>query len=125
MVVEGGGRLSECAATVIDLEERKTGLIDEQMVEGGRGVGDDAESAGGKSFFDVTIAVGRAAPHGDEDGAGTDSAGVVFNASDGLVGCARGVGCGDFVDQVFPIHLDVDCRLRSSPVTVTNPEFAH
>jgi hypothetical protein len=80
MAEEGGGCFSERAAAVLDFEHRQAWLIDEQMVEGGRGVCDDAERAGGDGFVDVAIAVCRAALHGDKDCAGPHPAGVVFNA---------------------------------------------
>ena len=73
-----------------------SGLVDEEMIEGGRGVGDDAEGAGGEGLVDVAIAVGRAALHGDEDGAGADAARVVFDAGDGRGGVAGGADGGDF-----------------------------
>ena len=81
------------------------------MIEGRRGVGDDAEGACGEGFVDVAIAVGGAAFHGDEDGAGTDAARVVFDAGDGLRGDAGGTDGGDFGDEIFPKHvwLIVDC----------------
>ena len=88
MAEEGGRSLGQRAAAVLDLQQRETGLIDEQMVEGGRGVGDDAKRACGEGFVNVAIAVGRAALHGDEDCAGTHAARVVFDAGDGLVGAA-------------------------------------
>ena len=75
------------------------------------GVGDDAEGAGGDGLFDVAIAVGRAALHGDEDGAGADAAGVVFDAGDGRGGVAGGPDGRDFIDQFFQfmLWLIVDC----------------
>ena len=80
MAEECGGSLGERAAAVLDLEDGQAGLVDGEVVEGLRGVGDDAERAGGDGFFDVAIAVGRAALHGDEDRAGAHAAGVVFDA---------------------------------------------
>ena len=75
------------------------------MIEGRRGVSDDAERAGGDGLVDVAIAVGRAALHGDEDGAGLDAARVVFDAGDGLRGVAGGADGGDFGDEFVPMHV--------------------
>ncbi len=55
---EGGGGLREGAAAVLDFEDGQAGLEDEEMIEGGRGVGDDAECAGGEGLVDVAVAVG-------------------------------------------------------------------
>ncbi len=105
MAEERGGGLGERAAAVLDFEDGQAGLIDGEMVEGLRGVGDDAERAGGDGFLDVAIAVGRAAFHGDEDGAGAHAARVVFDAGDGRGGAAGRADGGDFGDQIVPIHL--------------------
>jgi hypothetical protein len=70
MTEECGGRLGEGAAAMFDIENRQAGLIDGEMVEGLRGIGDDAERTGGERLVDVAVAVGRSAFHGDEDGAG-------------------------------------------------------
>ena len=92
------------AAAVLDFEDGKAGLVDEQMVEGLRGVGDDAERAGGDGFLDVAIAVGRAALHGHEDRAGAHAARVVLDAGDGRVRAAGGANGGDFRDEIVPVH---------------------
>ena len=109
MAEECGGGLGERAAAVFDFEDGQAGLVDEQMIEGLRGVGDDAERAGGNGLVDVAIAVGRAAFHGDENRAGTHAARVVFDAGDGRGGVAGGADGGDFGDEIVPVHLVVDC----------------
>ena len=59
------------------------------MIEGRRGIGDDAERAVGEGFVDVAIAVGGAALHGDEDGARLDAARIVFDAGDRVCASRR------------------------------------
>ncbi len=90
---------------MLDFEDWDFGVVDQQMIEAGGGVGDNAECACGEGFLDVAIAVGGAAFHGDEDGTGLDAARVVFDAGDGFGGVA---GCADglhFRDEVFPKHV--------------------
>ena len=111
MAEEGCGGLGQGAAAVFDLEDGQAGLEDEQVVELMRGVGDDAESAGGDGLFHVAIAISGAALHGDEDGAGLDATGVVFDATDGAGGVAGCTDGRDFSDEFFPIHVRGDCRL--------------
>ena len=94
----------ERAAAVLDLEHRQAGLKDEQMVEGLRGVGNDAERAGGDGLVDIAIAVGRAALHGDKDRAGPHAARVVLDAGDGRGRVAAGADGRHFRDEIFPIH---------------------
>jgi hypothetical protein len=48
------------------------------MIEGLRGVSDDAKRSCGDGLLDKTIAIGRAAFHGHKDGAGMHAARVVF-----------------------------------------------
>ena len=113
MAEECGGGLGERAAAVFDFENGHAGLIDEQMIEGGRGVSDDAERAGGEGLVDVAIAVGRAALHGDEDGAGPHAAGVVFDAGDGLGGVAGSTPTAVIsAMSSFQFMLVLDCRLE-------------
>ncbi len=83
MAEEGGGGFGEGAAAVFDFEDGDLGVVDEKMVEGRRRVRDDAEGTGGEGFLDVAIAVGCAALHGDEDGAGLNAARIVLDAGDG------------------------------------------
>ena len=89
---------------MLDVEDGQAGLVDGEVVEGLRGVGDDAERARGDSLVDVAIAVGRAAFHGDEDGAGAHAARVVFDAGDGRGGAAGGADGSDFSDEIVPDH---------------------
>ena len=107
MAEEGGGGLSERAAAVFDLEGRQIGMVDRKVAEGLRRVGDDAEGTGDRGFPDEAVAVGRAAFHGDEDCAGMDAAGIVFDARDGFGGFAGGIERGDFSDEVVPEHAEV------------------
>ena len=104
--------MRERATAVFDFENRQAGLVDGEMVEGGRRVSDDAECAGGDGLVDVFVAVCRTAFHGDKDGAGADAAGVVFDASDGGVGAAGCAFGGDFGGEFLPIHVEVHCRWR-------------
>jgi len=62
------------------------GMVLGEVGEGFGRVGDDAGSAQVKCGLDIAIAVGGAAAHGYEDGAGANAAGVVFDASDFGVG---------------------------------------
>ncbi len=96
MMEECGGGFGEGATAVIDFEDGDFGLVDEEMIEGGRRIGDDADGSGGESLVDVAIAVGGSALHGDEDCAGADAARIVFNAGDGRGGVAGGSDGGDF-----------------------------
>ena len=82
MAEEGRRSLSKSAAAVLDVKDRQAGLVDGEMVEALRGVGDDAQRARGDGFFDIAIAVGRAAFHGDEDSAGAHAPRVVLDAGD-------------------------------------------
>jgi hypothetical protein len=50
MAEECGRSLGKRAAAVLDMKDGQAGLIDREMVEGLRGVGDDAERAGGEAF---------------------------------------------------------------------------
>ncbi len=70
MAEECGGSLGQRAAAVLDLEQRQARLIDGEVVEGRRGVGNDAERARGNGLLHVAIAVGRAALHGDKNAPG-------------------------------------------------------
>ena len=98
MAEERRGGLGERAAAVLDMEERNFRLIDREMVESLLGVSDDANCARSNGILDKTIAVGRAAFHGHEDGALPHAARVVLDARDGCGGAAgRADGC-DFGD---------------------------
>ena len=80
---ESRGSLGERAAAVLDVKNGYSWLVDGEMVEGLRGVGEDAQRARGDGLLDVAIAVCRAAFHGHEDRAGPDAARVVLDAGDG------------------------------------------
>ncbi len=116
MAEEGGGGFGKGATAMLDFEDGNFWIVDKQMIEGGRGVGDDAKSARGEGLFDVAIAVGGAAFHGDEDGTGLDAARVVFDAADGFGGVAGGTHGLHFRDEVFPEHDKGDCSGRGKSI---------
>src|ERR1700743_2441914 len=80
------------------------------MIEGWRGVRDNAESARGNGFFDEAIAVRRASARRNEDRSGTDAARVVFNTGNWRVRCACRALRGNFRDEIVPLHAVLDCR---------------
>ncbi len=69
---------------MLDFNDSAVRLVDDEMIEGLRGVRDDADGACGNRFVDIAIAVGGAAFHRDENGAGMDAARVVLDAGDRL-----------------------------------------
>ena len=95
---------------MLDLKNRQTGLKYEKMVEGGRGVGDDAQRARRNSPVHIAVAVGRTALHGHKDRAGQHTTGVVLDAGYGLLGVPASAYGSNFVDEFFPQHLVVHCR---------------
>jgi hypothetical protein len=75
------------------------------MIELLRGVGDNAQRAGGDGLFYVAIAVGRAALHGDKNRAGLHFARVVLDAGYRLCEiAARPDGRHFFNARFFPVH---------------------
>jgi hypothetical protein len=50
MTEEGCRSLGQRAAAVFDFQHGRAGLINQQMIEGVGGVGDDAQRAGGEAF---------------------------------------------------------------------------
>ena len=117
MSKESRRSLGQRAPSVFHLEHRQPGFEDQQMIELLRRIGNDAERARGNCLFHVTVAVRRAALHGDKDRPLPHLARVVLDACHRLFRVpARADSCY-FFRYLFPIHLVVNCRLlRSHPL---------
>ena len=83
MAEEGRRSLGQRTPAVFHFKDRQAGLKDQQMVELRRRIGDDTQRARGDGLLHVTIAVGRAAFHGDKHRAGPHAARVIFDAGHG------------------------------------------
>ena len=103
MAEEGGGGLRERAAALLDFEDGQASFVDGEVVEGGRGVGNDAGAPPAAMALSMYLLPSVEPPFmAKRGGTWADAAGVVLDTGDEGVRVAGRAFGGDFGGKLSP-----------------------